>query len=1061
MHSFMVVVFFCSQLAGFATNAGGVTFVLAPVGLNGTTHATTCSHYGLAPTAFRYEDILWDQNELQKLSSSFGYTTVGKLGCCAQAAWCDKGTKKCFSTGFGQKGYDNIGWKGSIVNISRAAGIGFPVPVYSCEARPQGMNPIAQPNVDVATFAVGENTIVEVLGHNFGDDPTMMKVFVGDRACADINVCHTMCKSCTRSADCGGDEECFMKKSSNMMGVCLRLCEYDFKGNIKPCPCNTVCRKVWSESSLDYKKFCMGKGISMISEICETSLDPRLVGAVDSKISCSMSSLHPLCPSSSPSSLTSVFSSKALVSLSVRGKWSISTPGNIVSVDLKPCTQDSECSDDDACTVDKCVDILPPGGTSPTKCCDHLPSITCEVARVSSSPGTAPWSSDYMIWVDRHKNNISVVMNEVFGTPERPLDTIAAVKGFSKLSVSEVDDTPLSAAIDLGFSFPYHPMHRTIKKIWPSPNGAVQMIQKDQCGTSYMSYNCDFTNSYYDLIAPLVTDFNPSYTKNAQVLVKKRPRSADILFLEMPLYRVGGYDAKGPHYTFMNRLFADGTIQMFYVDVVLPVLHSGQLIGLRGPKGERKSDIFLRTDGVYGFGSGAIATFCPLATFACMTPTCGKPGTHISLELLRPLTCGDGTLLDLDTLKCSFDGMTTPATYLDYGNDYKIMCSVPKIWNNTDSNGATFLDPFRFSPDGFAVSVIVLDGRGHVLPFHSLDGTKVASANALTKAPLVFHVDRRDVFSGQCSKVENKSCNKCQIYGAHDLGKDCSGICFGDAIVDSCGTCTGGHTNIPINSAEDCAGVCHGTAALDICGTCAGGTTNKIAVQNRDECARICGNGVTLDDCGVCGGNNMHKDCDGICFGSNVECRHGSGGNDESEDGGDQTNPVISSSEDSQSRDIVMIIITGSILAVLIVINCTRSWRRVNAIVQEQEATARRRPRGVEPHELGQMRLIEFSGNDGHNSRYDGPCAICMSDYEFGETLRRLPCDHEYHRECIDAWFVGHRECPICKQDVGGREVLEVGIELVNLQTATNNLDRPLQQRNHGGVTIRRQRGSV
>ena len=139
VHSFMVLVFFCSQLAGFATNAGGVTFVLAPVGLNGTTHATTCSHYGLAPTAFRYEDILWDQNELQKLSSSFGYTTVGKLGCCAQAAWCDKGTKKCFSTGFGQKGYDNIGWKGSIVNISRAAGIGFPVPVYSCEARPQGM----------------------------------------------------------------------------------------------------------------------------------------------------------------------------------------------------------------------------------------------------------------------------------------------------------------------------------------------------------------------------------------------------------------------------------------------------------------------------------------------------------------------------------------------------------------------------------------------------------------------------------------------------------------------------------------------------------------------------------------------------------------------------------------------------------------------------------------------------------------------------------------------------------------------------------------------------------
>ncbi|KAJ1549789.1 hypothetical protein HK405_002302, partial [Cladochytrium tenue] len=54
-------------------------------------------------------------------------------------------------------------------------------------------------------------------------------------------------------------------------------------------------------------------------------------------------------------------------------------------------------------------------------------------------------------------------------------------------------------------------------------------------------------------------------------------------------------------------------------------------------------------------------------------------------------------------------------------------------------------------------------------------------------------------------------------------------------------------------------------------------------------------------------------------------------------------------------------------------------------------------------------------------------CAICVSDFEPGDQLRRLPCGHAFHAACIDAWLLGvsrparwstvHNTCPLCKRD--------------------------------------------
>ena len=43
-------------------------------------------------------------------------------------------------------------------------------------------------------------------------------------------------------------------------------------------------------------------------------------------------------------------------------------------------------------------------------------------------------------------------------------------------------------------------------------------------------------------------------------------------------------------------------------------------------------------------------------------------------------------------------------------------------------------------------------------------------------------------------------------------------------------------------------------------------------------------------------------------------------------------------------------------------------------------------------------------------------CVICMCDFEIKQVLRVLPCNHEYHKKCLDRWLLMNRTCPVCRQ---------------------------------------------
>jgi hypothetical protein len=41
-------------------------------------------------------------------------------------------------------------------------------------------------------------------------------------------------------------------------------------------------------------------------------------------------------------------------------------------------------------------------------------------------------------------------------------------------------------------------------------------------------------------------------------------------------------------------------------------------------------------------------------------------------------------------------------------------------------------------------------------------------------------------------------------------------------------------------------------------------------------------------------------------------------------------------------------------------------------------------------------------------------CLVCQDDMQVGNTLRRLPCLHTYHSDCIDMWLQQKPTCPVC-----------------------------------------------
>lgn len=59
--------------------------------------------------------------------------------------------------------------------------------------------------------------------------------------------------------------------------------------------------------------------------------------------------------------------------------------------------------------------------------------------------------------------------------------------------------------------------------------------------------------------------------------------------------------------------------------------------------------------------------------------------------------------------------------------------------------------------------------------------------------------------------------------------------------------------------------------------------------------------------------------------------------------------------------------------------------------------------RGLSRTEVDQLPSYKFDADTHEGDQTN--CVVCMCDFEVLQSLRVLPCSHEFHVKCIDKWL--------------------------------------------------------
>ena len=45
-------------------------------------------------------------------------------------------------------------------------------------------------------------------------------------------------------------------------------------------------------------------------------------------------------------------------------------------------------------------------------------------------------------------------------------------------------------------------------------------------------------------------------------------------------------------------------------------------------------------------------------------------------------------------------------------------------------------------------------------------------------------------------------------------------------------------------------------------------------------------------------------------------------------------------------------------------------------------------------------------------------CSICLEEFEYNQELKKLKCNHIFHKECLESWINDKKICPLCRTGI-------------------------------------------
>ena len=69
------------------------------------------------------------------------------------------------------------------------------------------------------------------------------------------------------------------------------------------------------------------------------------------------------------------------------------------------------------------------------------------------------------------------------------------------------------------------------------------------------------------------------------------------------------------------------------------------------------------------------------------------------------------------------------------------------------------------------------------------------------------------------------------------------------------------------------------------------------------------------------------------------------------------------------------------------------------------------RPVGLTPDQLDLLPVTKYTSGSGLSTC----CSVCIEDFERGDQVCLLPCEHSFHKSCIFPWLSTNPTCPNCR----------------------------------------------